>query len=409
MVFAIIRPCWYHICVMNTSNMTLDLKFDPNMAKGNLKPFIKWAGGKEKELKCFQKYFPKSVNNYFEPFLGGGAVYFCMANASLRGDVYVNDISTELIGIYECVKQQDSAFFDTLNAISDNFDFMGELAAKYEIISNYVCERIHDPDDAGFATEILYNAVHLDHIKLHGFLYKYTELFEFKLKASLVAKYRQLRKIKAVENARIDAHETIETAFKMALYNTIRDLYNSSELVDGFKLATLFFVREFCFSSMFRYNADGEFNIPYGGRSYNTKNFRTAVNYLKSPELIEYLNRSYIENSDYHDFFEKWKETMSKDDFVFVDPPYDTAFSEYDRNEFNREDQKRLAETLSSFGEQGVKVMIVIKKTDFIFDLYKSYGFNIDVFRKKYSVNCHNRNDRDVEHLIITNYEVDNA
>ena len=48
--------------------------------------------------------------------------------------------------------------------------------------------------------------------------------------------------------------------------------------------------------------------------------------------------------------------------------------------------------------------MIVIKNTDFIEDLYLKLGFKIQAFDKKYSVNFMNRNVRDVEHLIITNY-----
>ena len=46
--------------------------------------------------------------------------------------------------------------------------------------------------------------------------------------------------------------------------------------------------------------------------------------------------------------------------------------------------------------------MLVIKNTDFIYNLYKK--FNIKSFDKKYSVSLKNRNDRSVEHLIITNY-----
>ena len=47
--------------------------------------------------------------------------------------------------------------------------------------------------------------------------------------------------------------------------------------------------------------------------------------------------------------------------------------------------------------------MIVIKYTDFIYDLYKD-DFNITSFDKNYSVNFKNRNDREVNHIIIKNY-----
>ena len=48
--------------------------------------------------------------------------------------------------------------------------------------------------------------------------------------------------------------------------------------------------------------------------------------------------------------------------------------------------------------------MMIIKNTDFIFSLYNQKGLNINSFDKKYLVSFMNRNDKDVEHLIITNY-----
>jgi DNA adenine methylase len=48
--------------------------------------------------------------------------------------------------------------------------------------------------------------------------------------------------------------------------------------------------------------------------------------------------------------------------------------------------------------------MMIIKNTDFIFDLYNDKGLNIQTFDKKYLVSFMNRNDKDVKHLLITNY-----
>ena len=50
--------------------------------------------------------------------------------------------------------------------------------------------------------------------------------------------------------------------------------------------------------------------------------------------------------------------------------------------------------------------MLIIKNTDFIYDLYNQDGFFIKSFDKKYLVSIKNRNEKDVEHLIITNYEI---
>ena len=48
-----------------------------NILKDRLSPILKWAGGKEQELKYIHPAMPKKkFNNYYEPFVGGGAVYF---------------------------------------------------------------------------------------------------------------------------------------------------------------------------------------------------------------------------------------------------------------------------------------------------------------------------------------------
>ena len=48
--------------------------------------------------------------------------------------------------------------------------------------------------------------------------------------------------------------------------------------------------------------------------------------------------------------------------------------------------------------------MLIIKNTEFIYNLYHTEGFNIKTFDKKYLVSFQNRNDKDAEHLLITNY-----
>ena len=67
------------------------------MAITKLKPIVKWAGGKEQELKYIQPKMPKKFNNYFEPFVGGGAVYF---NIGIEHKKFINDKSDELINIF---------------------------------------------------------------------------------------------------------------------------------------------------------------------------------------------------------------------------------------------------------------------------------------------------------------------
>ena len=95
---------------------------------------------------------------------------------------------------------------------------------------------------------------------------------------------------------------------------------------------------------------------------------------------------------------------LKETDFMFLDPPYDTEFSTYAKNNFDKEDQIRLANYLYT---TKAKFMLIIKNTDFIFDLYKDKGFYIKSFDKRYLVSFMNRNDKEVEHLLITNYDIE--
>ena len=151
---------------------------------------------------------------------------------------------------------------------------------------------------------------------------------------------------------------------------------------------------------MFRYNRNGQFNVPYGGIGYNRKNLEKKLTYLKSHALSEYLSGTQISNLDFDDFFNEFK--PKNNDFIFLDPPYDSEFSTYGTNEFNRDDQARLANYLTK--ECPANWMMVIKNTPFIFDLYNKSHLNVTSFAKKYLVSFQNRNDKNAEHLIIRNY-----
>ena len=68
-------------------------------------PFVKWAGGKTQLLDKLVSLMPKEYNHYFEPFIGGGALLFCIAPKNFT----INDFNSELIQAYNCFSSQDDA------------------------------------------------------------------------------------------------------------------------------------------------------------------------------------------------------------------------------------------------------------------------------------------------------------
>jgi len=65
-------------------------------------PFVKWVGGKRGLLSQIIPLLPKKFNNYFEPFVGGGALFFELYSKGLlkNKDVFLFDINSELINAY---------------------------------------------------------------------------------------------------------------------------------------------------------------------------------------------------------------------------------------------------------------------------------------------------------------------
>lgn len=68
------------------------------------RPFLKWAGGKGRLIEQYRPYFPAEFRRYYEPFLGGGALFFHLVHRC-QGSVLA-DINPELVNVYQCVRDQ---------------------------------------------------------------------------------------------------------------------------------------------------------------------------------------------------------------------------------------------------------------------------------------------------------------
>jgi DNA adenine methylase len=68
-------------------------------------PFVKWAGGKGQLLSKLDRYFPSKITRYFEPFVGGGAVFFhIIYQKDIKFELFLSDINEELIIAYKTIR-----------------------------------------------------------------------------------------------------------------------------------------------------------------------------------------------------------------------------------------------------------------------------------------------------------------
>jgi DNA adenine methylase len=79
-----------------------------------VRPFVKWAGGKGQLLPELNKIIPSQFNRYFEPFLGGGAMFFHLVSGDMQFNAYFSDTNTELITAYSVIKDNPKGVIELL-------------------------------------------------------------------------------------------------------------------------------------------------------------------------------------------------------------------------------------------------------------------------------------------------------
>ena len=154
-----------------------------------------------------------------------------------------------------------------------------------------------------------------------------------------------------------------------------------------------YYQRKTCFRGMLRYNKNGKFNIPYG--RYKTVNYEA----LKNKDYETLLARTCILCKSFEYIFANYNDEHN---FMFLDPPYDSEFTDYGYCQFGKKEQEKLAKC---FKETKIRCLMVIGKTAFIQELYKDYI--IGEYDKNYRFKLYDGRVGDeinTKHLIIKNY-----
>jgi DNA adenine methylase len=183
--------------------------------------------------------------------------------------------------------------------------------------------------------------------------------------------------------------------------NLDRDINFHKSNTDEFRAARTVFLNKTCFNGLYRVNANGEFNVPFGNYK-NPKIFDSESIF----RLSDYLNKYNIKilNTDYFDSLK----FIRKNDFVYIDPPYDpvsasSSFTSYTEKGFTKEDQIKLKKTCDILNSKGVKFLLSNSATDFILDLYKDY--NVTLIDVRRNIAASNMSRKVVKEVLVRNYE----
>jgi DNA adenine methylase len=362
-----------------------------------LRPWVKWPGGKSGELNLIREFSPKKpIQRFIEPFVGGGSVLL-----DVKHDIpaAANDICPELIHLYQGGATSDHNLKSELDLLAGTWS---DIYSTRSSVRNFAKQFIENSIEKNqIATELV--AISLPSLR-DGNKDLVNE-FTRRLVKDLPSKLNRVEKLQ-IKHSRVlpldEMTDNILGCIHSSFYMSIRNRYNTARALDVYsdtRASDFFFLREFSYASMFRFNSQGGFNVPYGGISYNKKTFQSKVDALFSNKMQTRLSNTQWHCSDFATFFDLVKPKTN--DFIFVDPPYDSDFSDYDNREFVSVDQERLASALQDLD---ANIMIVIGDTPLIRRLYPIGHWTIIDNPKVYSWNIKGRNDRNKNHLLITNY-----
>ncbi len=115
------------------------------------KPFLKWAGGKGQLLQKFQELYPqklidKKIKNYYEPFLGSGAVFFDIAQNYEIENAFLYDINEELVLTYQVIQKDVSKLINFLYHYQKSYYRLNKKQQEeyfYEQRTNYNLQRFN--------------------------------------------------------------------------------------------------------------------------------------------------------------------------------------------------------------------------------------------------------------------------
>lgn len=115
------------------------------------KPFLKWVGGKRQLLDQFGELYPtelklKKIQNYYEPFVGGGAVFFDVLQSYEVENAYLYDINDELILAYKVIQKDVQKLIEFLDRYEKSYKKLSEKKQKeyyYELRESFNLSRFN--------------------------------------------------------------------------------------------------------------------------------------------------------------------------------------------------------------------------------------------------------------------------
>ncbi len=197
----------------------------------------------------------------------------------------------------------------------------------------------------------------------------------------------------------LQKHEnTSEHFYQVRDLDRDKEAYKSLSKIE--KASRIIYLNKTCYNGLFRVNASGEFNSPFGHYKkpniVNEPVLRAVSKYLSSPNI-----------QLFSEDFAATLQRVPRGGFVYLDPPYDpvsdtASFTGYNKGGFDKTGQIRLKECCDALTRRGVKFLLSNSATAFIRELYAEY--TVKTVYAKRAINSDADKRGAVQEVLIRNY-----
>ena len=152
------------------------------------KPFLKWVGGKTQIIENVISKIPAIINNYHEPFLGGGSVLLAVLSLQKQGiitiknNIYAYDINNALISVYKNIQSNKDELFKIITHYINEYD---------SLTGNYINRKPQNIDDAKTSKESYYYWIRNKYNNIEKDTVESSALFMFINKTCFRGMYRE--------------------------------------------------------------------------------------------------------------------------------------------------------------------------------------------------------------------------
>lgn len=283
-----------------------------------MRPLVRWPGGLEKELANILPYMPKAIENFYDPFLGNGAVYF----ATKADGYYLNEPCEELIEIYKAAKKGRRSMWHTLESAchawkSVEARIIGIQDALLQLAIEY--PRKWSRNYAGFCLEVKDALKDIWFSDLFTFMIPDPADFGMELRHQVI---EALIHIAEKDMDDEDAVEKILTGMKAAVFYFMSEVYYNPAVDNGIRSAVQIFTLNYALEPGFDTDDTEQYRPEFIGADVIRMYLDDILAMREDEAFGQKMSHSHFWNVIPSHFLQKNK--ISYDDFLFMAPQTDS-------------------------------------------------------------------------------------